>query len=203
MILFREMLPFFYVSVLISPLVTATGPVGRAWRCLGGGQAGHYKKFLHQRALGMGSQEHLDTTFTHRVWILSGAVWSQDLHSVILVSTFQLKIIYDCMFDAIQWWDKNLSRGWSAYSALQCNPVQTLTGTRVKIQNKPQLWINIISCHTFASIISEWACVSFSSTQISSAKSTVFWGVRIHVHTTIKWVYTYTLHVWWKNPMCL
>ena len=40
-------------------------------------------------------QERLDTALRHRVWILGGAVWSQELDSVILTSPFQLWMFYD------------------------------------------------------------------------------------------------------------
>ena len=40
-------------------------------------------------------KECLDTAVRHRVWILGGAVWSQELDSVILTSPFQLWIFYD------------------------------------------------------------------------------------------------------------
>ena len=40
-------------------------------------------------------KECLDTAVRHRVCILGGAVWSQELDSVILTSPFQLWIFYD------------------------------------------------------------------------------------------------------------
>jgi len=43
-------------------------------------------------------REHLDNTFRHRVGILGGAVWSQELDSwMILVGPFRLRIFCECM----------------------------------------------------------------------------------------------------------
>ena len=67
---------------------------------------------LHQRAVGMeqaqqGSghgprltelKEHLDITLRHRVWSLGGAVWGQELDSMILMGPIQVEIFYDSMF---------------------------------------------------------------------------------------------------------
>lgn len=38
-------------------------------------------------------REHLDTALKHRVWVLGGAVWSQDLNSVVVVGFFQLTVV--------------------------------------------------------------------------------------------------------------
>jgi len=40
-------------------------------------------------------KEHLDSTLRHRVWILGGPMWSQELNSAMLVDPFQLRIFYD------------------------------------------------------------------------------------------------------------
>jgi len=40
-------------------------------------------------------EECLDTALSHRVWILGGAVWSQELESVTLVGPLQLRIFYN------------------------------------------------------------------------------------------------------------
>jgi len=40
-------------------------------------------------------KKYLHNTHRHRVWILGGAVWSQELSTMILVRTFQLMIFYD------------------------------------------------------------------------------------------------------------
>ena len=40
-------------------------------------------------------RESLDTALRHRVWILGGLEWSQELDSVILVGPFQLGVFCD------------------------------------------------------------------------------------------------------------
>jgi len=71
--------------------VTATGPEGTAWSCVRGGAAGGEGKGLHQREVGMqqpaqGSahgpkllefRERLDSSLTHRDWMLGGGVCAQ------------------------------------------------------------------------------------------------------------------------------
>lgn len=42
-------------------------------------------------------KEHFDATLRHRVWVLGGTVWSQELASVILVGPFQLRTFCDSM----------------------------------------------------------------------------------------------------------
>ena len=42
-------------------------------------------------------KEHLDTALRHRIWILSGSVWSQGLDLMVLMGPFQLRIFYDSM----------------------------------------------------------------------------------------------------------
>ena len=51
------------------------------------------------------SKERLDTALRHRVWILGGAVQSQELDSTILVGPFQLGIFCDSV---ILWFYDNL-----------------------------------------------------------------------------------------------
>ena len=91
--------------------MTATGPEGTAWSCVRGGAAGGEGQGVPQRAVGMeqpaqGSghspellefKECLDNTLRHRVWILDGPVWSQELDSVFLVGLFQFRIFYVSM----------------------------------------------------------------------------------------------------------
>ena len=40
-------------------------------------------------------KEHLDSALRHRVCILGGPVWSEELESMIPVGPFQLRIFYD------------------------------------------------------------------------------------------------------------
>jgi len=42
----------------------------------------------------------LDSALRHWVWVLGGAVWSQDINSKILADPFQLRIPYDSMVRA-------------------------------------------------------------------------------------------------------
>lgn len=46
-------------------------------------------------------RKYWDITLRHTVWVV--AVWSQGLHSVILVSPFQCKIFYDSMKQGRKW----------------------------------------------------------------------------------------------------
>ena len=41
--------------------------------------------------------EHLDTTLSHTVWILGGAVWSWGLDLMIFVGPFQMGVFYGSM----------------------------------------------------------------------------------------------------------
>jgi len=56
----------------------------------GTGCPGHGPKLLEFK-------ECLDNTLRHRVWILDGPVWSQELDSVFLVGLFQFRIFYVSM----------------------------------------------------------------------------------------------------------
>ena len=42
-------------------------------------------------------KECLDSALSHRVWILVGSVWSQELDSMILMGSFQLGLFSDSM----------------------------------------------------------------------------------------------------------
>lgn len=46
--------------------------------------------------------EHLHSIHKHMVWFLDGAVWSQELDSMILVDPFQLEMFYDSIMYAIR-----------------------------------------------------------------------------------------------------
>ena len=74
----------------------------------GEGQLGSGKEYaprvvsMEQAAQGSGHglklpefKKHLDNTLSHRVWILGGPVWSQQLDSVIFVGSFQAGKYYD------------------------------------------------------------------------------------------------------------
>ena len=60
------------------PRAAGTGPVLEFWECL-------------------------DSALGHRVWILSGAVWSQELDSAVLVGPFQLGI-FSCSVISTCFW---------------------------------------------------------------------------------------------------
>ena len=87
--------------------MTVTGPEGTAWSCVRGGAAGGQGKGtvgMERAAEGSGHgpeirefKERLDTTLRHRVWILGGPVWSQELDSMTLTGPFQLEIFSDSM----------------------------------------------------------------------------------------------------------
>ena len=63
------------------------------------GSASQGGQGMEQAAQGSGCtlQEFMDNTMRHRVWILGGPVWSQELESVVLVGPFQLRIFYGSM----------------------------------------------------------------------------------------------------------
>lgn len=85
-------------------LVTVAGHEGMAWSCAGEGLVGNEGQVLHWRVVrhwnGLpravvtapgcwSSNKCLDSALRHRVWILGGPVWIQELVSVILGGPFQ------------------------------------------------------------------------------------------------------------------
>ena len=100
-------------STEICSLVTVTGPEGMAWSYVRGGSGWVWGKGSSPEGAGHGTdsprpwarpqaagvqklnvQLPLDNA---RVWIWGGPVWSQGLHSVILVRPFQEGILCDSM----------------------------------------------------------------------------------------------------------
>ena len=52
--------------------------------------SGHGSKMLEFK-------EYVNNNLRHRVWLLSGRVWSLELDSVTLTGPFQIEIFYDCV----------------------------------------------------------------------------------------------------------